>query len=323
MTLGQTLSRLLVIAMVSVSLALGLSAVLLTIVIGEGPSAIVILFVFAALIVQIVHFQMLTRQLSRLDDKVKALTPAASDHREVNPPSPATVPPPPVQSSKPLQLPPVGPIHGSSKNPPPSRQGHSVPGSAGKPTAHQQTGFPPAARPAETFDENPAASLRVTQEILAEMDRQEALGSPIAAGREPAPAPLRSPASAATEPKPGIPQLHPTEIAQVWNRYLEVGNGQFNTKGLQEFLGSAGIRADVLPPDDLVGMGNPVLGISEPGSRERVFLLPDFTRPPKAVSSWFDLDSEIRNSTRMNRLVRVAELRRRGERYELQRGTLE
>jgi hypothetical protein len=318
--LRERLPGLLVVALVALLMVVGLTTALFSPFIGgEGQGAIVILAVFAVLIVQILHFHLLTRQLGRLEGKLQALSPAgpsgtADAQKQASAPSSSAPPSKTTHGSA------GNPIHGSSRNPPPAKHKTSVP--AG-PVASQPAP-PPATDPAEEelqFDD-PAANRQTTLELWARMESGEALAFPPATGSGPEPAAARESNTAAGGARAVV--LDALEVVQACNDYMVNGNGLFDARGLQEHLAAAGIRAAVLAPDNFVGMGAPVLGIAEPGSRERVFLLPDFTRPPKALAAWFDLDSEIRNSTRMNRLVRAAELRRSGERYELrQRGALE
>lgn len=221
------------------------------------------------------------------------------------------------------------PVASPSARPPISSSGAGRPSSLGPPAAPGPNASPspagseswPAAdRPAPwAEEEDPQTSARRTREILDRLDLPRAFEPAGGAGGGTAPASAAP--SPAEKPRGDLPA---SEVVRVWNHYLLTGNGRFDAKGLKDFLAAAGIEAVVLPADHLVGMGKPVLGVAAPDSRERVWLLPDFTCAPRALGAWFDLDVEIRSATRMNRLIRAAELRRNRESYELaQKGALE
>lgn len=113
-------------------------------------------------------------------------------------------------------------------------------------------------------------------------------------------------------------QLEPAALAAAWNDLLCSGNGVFDAKTLAAALLAANVKAEIQPPDNFVGLGIPLLVAVEPGQRERAFLLPDFTRLPKAFVKWFDLGpAATAPSARIERLSRPAELKRCGDRYEL------
>lgn len=160
--------------------------------------------------------------------------------------------------------------------------------------------------------EDPAASLIRTQELWKEMDVAASTRLSISTGnQDPYP-------SSESKPK-GLPETRilASTISKVWNDYLAEGDGHFNIKGLTEALSSAGVEAMVLPPDELVGLGNPVLGIVDTNSPQQVFLVPDFTRPPRTVERWFKLEAGLAHSARIGRLVSPAQIELRGESYEV------
>lgn len=132
------------------------------------------------------------------------------------------------------------------------------------------------------------------------------------------------PAPPRAEPARGR-RLEPTALAAAWNDLLINGNGVFDARSLVAALAAAGVEAEILPPDNFVGLGVHLLVAAEPGQRERAFLLPDFGRPPKAFTTWFDLGPAATGpSGRMERLSRPAELKRKGAGYELAlRGRIE
>lgn len=308
----------LVVVLVPLLLVLGCAVALLGLRIGprleEGLSAVVGLIVTAALVVQILMFHQLSRMLKRLEESVRTMgtapDPRSPISRPGGPPSAGGTAPVPAS------FPPPHSIKGSSSKP--QARGHKTPPPSGNPRVPQSAPPPPYEVP---FCD-PVADLERTQNERERLERESAVGEPRASAECWALAGDREGEGSANAAKAVL--LDPVEIGAAWNSYLINGNGRFDAKGLREFLVAAGIEAEVLPPDDFVGLGAPLLGVAAPGSHDRVLLLPDFTRPPRALAQWFELDSEIRNATRMNRLVRVAELRRSGSSYELrQPGVIE
>lgn len=212
-----------------------------------------------------------------------------------------------------------------TREPPPGPNQKLQPGSESKKsgTQHQASGTTPPVRPgigsaysAEEV-ENPEESLRRTRDAMAREEESgrsshhgHRVGHPLARASEPnlSGRPSTSPASGG---------LQGSEVAAAWNEYLARGNGLFDSSGLSQALEGAGLRAEVLQPDNLVGFGTPVLGIAEQGRRERIYLVPDFTRSPQAVTDWFKLDPGMPRTARARRLIRPAELKREGSQYKL------
>lgn len=111
-------------------------------------------------------------------------------------------------------------------------------------------------------------------------------------------------------------RLEPAALTAAWTDLF--CNGVFDAKSLATALAAAKVEAEIKPPDNFVGLGLPLLVAIEPGQRERAFLLPDFTRLPKAFVKWFDLGpAATAPSARIERLSRPAELKRSGDGYEL------
>lgn len=301
----------------ALAIGLGLGCALVVPAFEQKLSAIVIFVVPVALGVQAVLFFRLTQLLARIEGRV-ALSGPVLDGVSASPPAAAPAPPAPTPAPAPAPTAvtrplPAAPIAGSSRNPPPAK--HPAPASTGRgPAAPSPL---PLAAAEEPEYEDPAANRQGMLALMEQFDRGEAPASPErpppASGSAPPPAEPRGEAKAA--------ELDAQAVVQVWNHYLIHGNGHFEAKGLEAALAAAGIRATVLPPEDLIGLGAPVLGVAAPGSRERVILLPDFNRPPRAVAQWYDLDPD---TTRMKRLVRAAELQMDGAGYKVRpRGFLE
>ena len=109
-----------------------------------------------------------------------------------------------------------------------------------------------------------------------------------------------------------------SSLIDVWETYLSHGDGRFNAKGLQRQLEEKGISASVIPGEHLEA-GDRVLGVALPSWGDIVYLLPNFTKPPRAVSDWFESKgSESRRAT-IQRLVEPAAGRRSSRGWEIQK----
>jgi hypothetical protein len=98
----------------------------------------------------------------------------------------------------------------------------------------------------------------------------------------------------------------PEHLVEVWQSYLENGDGRFDAKGLRRQLEAAGLSAPVTIDDSL---GESVLGVA-PGDGQ-VYLLPHFDSTPNEVADWFQQGSSTASRlARIQRLVRVAVARR-------------
>ncbi|HEV3458841.1 MAG TPA: hypothetical protein VHG32_20000 [Thermoanaerobaculia bacterium] len=108
----------------------------------------------------------------------------------------------------------------------------------------------------------------------------------------------------------------PEHLVEVWQSYLEKGDGRFDAKGLRRHLEAVGLSAPVTIDDSL---GESVLGV-DPGDGQ-VYLLPHFDSTPNEVAGWFQQGSSTASRlARIQRLVRVAVARRAaGGRLELLR----
>lgn len=120
--------------------------------------------------------------------------------------------------------------------------------------------------------------------------------------------------SFATEPSstPTISYISadPNRLVEVWESYRKKGDGRFNVSGLRQRLEAAGIAAEVVAGEH-VGAGDCLLAIDFRGGGP-LYLLPNFNKPARTVSQWFQaLGSESRTAV-IQRLIRPATARRSG-----------
>ena len=87
---------------------------------------------------------------------------------------------------------------------------------------------------------------------------------------------------------PPLPELcvWPEVLLVAWTDYWRKGDGHFNPEGLRRFLSAQGCEAQVKDGAD-IGAADSLL-IVEPPSGSEFFVLPSFTKPPRAVQDWFD-----------------------------------
>lgn len=225
----------------------------------------------------------------------------------------------PAAATAPASVPTAKPAAAAGKGGGAAHAGGPAPGArgaAGPP--------PPAAAPTSPAWHEPAASPGNTPERRPEAAPPPFPASPAPSGSGYGLGVWGEPAPPRAEPARGR-RLEPAALAAVWNDLLINGNGVFDARSLAAALAAAGVEAEILPPDNFVGLGVHLLVALEPSQRERAFLLPDFTRLPKAFVKWFDLGPAATGpSGRMERLSRPAELKRSGARYELAiRGLIE
>ncbi len=111
------------------------------------------------------------------------------------------------------------------------------------------------------------------------------------------------------------------QLTEVWQEYMERGDGRFNDSGLSTHLQAAGIEAKVVSTR---AFGDLVLGVDLGDGK--VYLLPAFGSAPAAVADWF-VPFEG-GAARLNRIRRlhepgVATPGTRGEFTVLKKGVVE
>ena len=80
-------------------------------------------------------------------------------------------------------------------------------------------------------------------------------------------------------------------LVKAWRRYLRDGDGHFNAEGFKSELSGIEIGAEVREGSE-VGAGDAVLVIEDPRSDDRsFFVVPNFTKAPRAAADWFEDES--------------------------------
>lgn len=102
--------------------------------------------------------------------------------------------------------------------------------------------------------------------------------------------------------------VDPGRLVEIWESYRRKGEGKFSAQGLQQRIAAAGITADVLPGEQF-GAGDNVLAVDFRVGGP-LYLLPNFHKPVRTVSPWFQpLGPESRTAV-IQRLIRPATARR-------------
>ena len=96
-------------------------------------------------------------------------------------------------------------------------------------------------------------------------------------------------------------------LKMTWHEYLQHGDGHFNAAGLKKHLAVTGIEARVRR-GDAVKAGDNVL-IVEDATRGtgQFFVVPSFTKSPRAALDWFEDASDGTLTRRTQKLSRLAE----------------
>ncbi len=111
-------------------------------------------------------------------------------------------------------------------------------------------------------------------------------------------------------------------LVEVWDNYYRKGDGRFNVKGLQRHLEEARISAEVLGGDQ-IGAGENLL-IVDFRDGGPLHILPNFSKPTRALETWFQTLGSGARTALIQRLVRPATARRRGGQIVLEnRGEVE
>ena len=171
--------------------------------------------------------------------------------------------------------------------------------------------LPPASRPPEPVED---------EDLWPPSYRQEPTGGDrstdwMPRGPEPAASSPRSP------PPPG-PAAVSHALAAAWERYSSEGDGYFDPEGLGSFLDAELSSAGVVTGAE-IGFKGSLLAVTVPGI-DGLFLLPDFNDSPREVATWFDVEGAASRTSRVQRLIRPAYLRRtaRGDYAIERRGTV-
>jgi hypothetical protein len=134
--------------------------------------------------------------------------------------------------------------------------------------------------------------------------------------RQPSPPPVRDRNSArpmrdeSPEPPPPVSApAHSGRLVEAWDSYFGNGNGRFDTNGLRRYLDAAGIKADVLSGDQMEAGDNVLIVDLRDGSGE-LHVLPNFTKPIRALEEWFRPLGSGDRTAFPQRLIRPATARR-------------
>ena len=105
-------------------------------------------------------------------------------------------------------------------------------------------------------------------------------------------------------------------IKGAWEEYLKNGDGHFNERGLSQFLNSKGLNARVISSSEF---SVKVLGIDLGYPDERIYLVPDFHLPPRAVKEFFDFSGTVSKLGRINKIIRLALVKKTSSGIEILR----
>lgn len=100
-------------------------------------------------------------------------------------------------------------------------------------------------------------------------------------------------------------------LPDIWESYFRNGDGKFNATGLKRQLEASGIAADVIPGEHL-SLGDSLLGVDFKDKKGLLYLLPNFSKPARAVEDWFQTIGTGSRLARIQRLIRPATARRKG-----------
>ncbi len=110
---------------------------------------------------------------------------------------------------------------------------------------------------------------------------------------------------------PPTSKVDPSRLIDIWNVYYSKGDGKFNATGLRRQLENAGIDAEVIPGDRLGG-GDNILAVDLLDHGGVLYLLPNFTKSPRAIEDWFRATDSGSRMARIQRLVSPATARKSG-----------
>jgi hypothetical protein len=116
---------------------------------------------------------------------------------------------------------------------------------------------------------------------------------------------------------------YPNGLVEVWDSYFKKGDGRFNIKGLQKALEEAQIPAEVLGGEQMSAGENLLIVDFRDGSG-LLHILPNFSKPTRALETWFHPLGSGARTALIQRLVRPATARRKGGQIVLEnRGEIE
>lgn len=118
------------------------------------------------------------------------------------------------------------------------------------------------------------------------------------------PAPATADARAVEEPPPPE-EPQPGDLLAAWDDYRRDGDGHFNPRGLQEVLDALGLAATV-SGGERIGARGAVLIVETPAGAPDFYVLPSFSKSPRAVADWFDDNGDGALTGRTQRLIRLA-----------------
>jgi hypothetical protein len=110
-------------------------------------------------------------------------------------------------------------------------------------------------------------------------------------------------------PPPVATPAHSGRLVEAWGSYFDKGNGRFDANGLRQYLEPAGIKADILSGDQIEAGDNVLIVDLREGSGE-LHVLPNFTKPIRALEEWFRPLGSGDRTAFPQRLIRPATARR-------------
>ena len=96
-------------------------------------------------------------------------------------------------------------------------------------------------------------------------------------------------------------------LTVTWSEYLQHGDGHFNAAGLREKITATGIEARVRNGDAVRATDNVLLVETATQETGRFFVVPNFTKSPRAAPDWFEDVSDGALTRRTQKLYRLAE----------------
>jgi hypothetical protein len=137
--------------------------------------------------------------------------------------------------------------------------------------------------------------------------------------RQPLPPPVREARNSARpvsdeSPEPPAPPLAPVHsgrLVEIWDSYYKNGNGRFDINGLRRSLETGAVKADVLSGDQLAAGDNVLIVDLRDGSGQ-LHVLPNFTKPVRALEEWFQPLGSGDRTAIPQKLIRPATARRWG-----------
>lgn len=118
------------------------------------------------------------------------------------------------------------------------------------------------------------------------------------------------------EPQISKPELRQEDLIQLWQDYWREGDGHFNSSGLRSQLSNHGLDAEVIEGAE-IGAGDSLLIVDPKSCSQHLYLLPSFTKSPRAVREWFDDQSDGALTSKTRKVLELAVIGRTGTGFEI------